>query len=172
MINQLGKSGDIPIRFHLGWKKRFSMQQFQLALLSTTTSAQSYFHESRLCRASMHYSTIANKERHSCVFWKAQPDSPQRQESAIPQRSDLHWAVGTLASRVMTSKSCTALPTLLQTPMEWRLYNPRWNTRKAIAILATLCKGENSSSRWLFYSFSIHLPLLRWKILPCRSSPD
>lgn len=148
------------------------MQQFQLAMLSTMTSASSYFHESRICRASMHYSTIANKERHSCIFWKAQPDSPQRQESAISQRSDLHWAVRTLASRVMTSKSCTALPTLLQTPLEWRLYNLHLNTRKAIAILATLCKGENRSSHWLFYSFSIHLPLLRWKILPCRPSPD
>lgn len=106
-----------------------------------TTSALLHSHESRLCRASIHYSRTANKEQHSCIFWIVQPDRPQRQESAIPQCCDLHS--GTSASSVMTSKSCTALPTLLQTPLKWRLYNlKRWNARKAIAILATSCMGK------------------------------
>ncbi len=123
-----------------------------------TTSVLLYFHESR--RASIHYSRIANKEQHSCIFWMVQPDSAQRQGGVcrraqeIPPRCHLLSAAGTLASSVMTSKSCTALPTLLQTELKWRLYNLKhWNARKAIAILATLCEGKTVPRVGCFTAF-------------------
>lgn len=81
-------------------------------------------------------------------------EGPHVQASAISRRCDLHSAAGTLAGSVMTSKSCTALPTLLQTPLKWRLYNlKRWNARKAIAILATSCEGKTVPRIGCFTAF-------------------